>query len=291
MKFVMGLCQMKVGIDKKSNLAKAEAMVREAAARGANVVSLPEIFNCPYANKYFREYAEDRNGETTSILSSLAKELGIYLIGGSIPEIEDGDASKDGDAGAESDAVKEPRVYNTCFVFDRSGSIIARHRKVHLFDVDVENGIRIRESDTITPGEDLTVFDTEYGRFGVAICYDIRFPELFRSLALAGAKMVILPAAFSFATGIAHWDITLRTRALDNQFYLAAVSPARDPESPYLAYGHSCIATPWGEFSAKTDHRESILIGEVDLDYVDQIRKQLPLLVHRKPELYATWLK
>lgn len=273
MKFVMGLCQMKVGIDKKSNLAKAEAMVREAAARGADVVSLPEIFNCPYANKYFREYAEDREGETTTILSDLAKELGIYLIGGSIPEIEEG------------------KVYNTCFVFDRSGSIIARHRKVHLFDVDVENGISIRESDTITPGEDLTLFDTEYGRFGIAICYDIRFPELFRSLALAGAKMVILPAAFSFATGIAHWDITLRTRALDNQFYLAAVSPARDPDSPYLAYGHSCIATPWGEFSAKTDHRESILIGEVDLDYVDQIRNQLPLLAHRKPELYANWSK
>lgn len=291
MKFVMGLCQMKVGIDKKSNLAKAEAMVREAAARGANVVSLPEIFNCPYANKYFREYAEDRNGETTSMLSALAKELGIYLIGGSIPEIEEGGASKEGEAGEVGGAGKEGKVYNTCFVFDREGNVIARHRKVHLFDVDVENGIRIRESDTITPGEDLTVFDTEYGRFGIAICYDIRFPELFRSLALAGAKMVILPAAFSFATGIAHWDITLRTRALDNQFYLAAVSPARDPESPYLAYGHSCIATPWGEFSAKTDHRETILIGEVDLDYVNQIRNQLPLLAHRKPELYARWPK
>ena len=142
------------------------------------------------------------------------------------------------------------------------------------------------ESDTLTPGENTTVIETEYGKIGVAICYDVRFPELSRNMALAGAKLIVLPAAFNLTTGPAHWDLTMRARALDNQVYFAACSPARDMDGVYQAYGNSCIASPWGEFIAHTDETESVIYGDIDFDYVDGIRQQLPLLKHRKKELY-----
>ena len=268
MKFQLALCQMKVGMDKQQNLAAAEAMVREAVKNGAEMAALPEMFNCPYSNKYFREYAESENGETVAFLSALAKELKIYLIGGSIPELDDG------------------KVYNTSFSFDREGNVIGKHRKIHLFDIDVKGGIRFIESETLTPGDRTTIIETEFGKIGIAICYDVRFPELFRKMTLEGVKLVILPGAFNMTTGPAHWELTMRARALDNQIYFAAVSPARDVEGPYQAYGNSCIASPWGEFCGKTDARESIVYAKIDMDYVEDIRNQLPLLKHRKPELY-----
>ncbi len=270
MKYKLGLCQMTVVKDKDENLKKAEAMIIEAARAGADVVSLPEIFNCPYSSKFFREYAEDSRGPTVKLLSSLAKKLSVYLIGGSIPE-------KDSDL-----------IYNTSFIFNRKGEIIGRHRKVHLFDIDLKGGITMKESDTLTAGDEITVVDTEYGKIGVAICYDVRFPELIRNMALAGARLIVLPAAFTLATGNAHWDITMRTRALDNQIYFAAASPARDPVGKfYQAFGHSCIVSPWGEMCAKTDHRESIVHGVIDYGYQDEIRSQLPLLKHMRPRVYA----
>ncbi len=268
MTFQLALCQMKVTMDKKENLARAGSMIREAAAKGADVIALPEMFNCPYSNKYFREYAEKEGGDTFRFLSSLAGELGIYLIGGSIPELEN------------------DKVYNTSYSFDKEGKLIGKHRKLHLFDIDVKGGIRFMESETLTPGETLTILDTEYCRIGVAICYDVRFPELFRKMTLKGVKLVILPGAFNMTTGPAHWDLTMRARALDNQIYFAAVSPARDTEGPYQAYGNSCIANPWGEFCGKTDARESIAYAKIDLDFVEDIRNQLPLLKHRRPALY-----
>ncbi|MEG2199625.1 MAG: carbon-nitrogen hydrolase family protein, partial [Anaerovorax sp.] len=188
--------------------------------------------------------------------------------GGSIPELDN------------------DKVYNTSFIFDKNGHIIGKHRKMHLFDIDVKGGISFKESDTLTAGNEMTVFDTEYGKMGVAICYDVRFPELFRKMTLAGAKLIILPAAFNMTTGPAHWDLSMRARALDNQIYFAAVSPARDVDSSYVAYGNSCIVTPWGEFCAKTDSREGILYGEIDFDYIEQVRGELPLLLHRRPDLY-----
>lgn len=266
--FRLALCQMKVTMEKQQNLEKAGAMIRKAAKDGARVIALPEMFNCPYSNNYFREFSEGEDGPTVSFLSSLARELGIYLVGGSIPELS-------GD-----------QVYNTSYCFDKEGGLIGKHRKVHLFDIDVKGGIRFMESDTLTPGSDMTVIDTEFCKIGVAICYDVRFPELFRKMTLAGAKLMILPGAFNMTTGPAHWDLTMRARALDNQVYFAAVSPARDTEGPYQAYGNSCVTSPWGEFCGKTDSRESIVYSDIDLDYVEEIRNQLPLLKHRKPELY-----
>jgi len=266
--FKIGLCQMMGSMDKNESMAKAAAMVAEAAENGAQVVVLPEMWNTPYSNDYFREYAEAEDGPTVQFMAELAKRNGIYLIGGSISEM-------DGD-----------KVYNTSFSFDRQGNVIGKHRKVHLFDIDVEGGIRFMESDTLTPGEQTTVIETEFCKIGVAICYDVRFPELSRNMALAGAKVIVLPAAFNLTTGPAHWDLTMRARALDNQVYFAACSPARDMEGVYQAYGNSCIASPWGDFIAHTDEKECIVYGDIDLDRVEAVRQQLPLLKHRRRGLY-----
>ena len=266
--FKIGLCQMKGSFDKNESMKTAESFIREAAENGAEVISLPEMWNCPYSNDYFRKYAEKADGKTVSFLSKLAAELGIYLIGGSIPEL-------DGD-----------KVYNTSFSFDRSGNVIGKHRKVHLFDIDVKGGIRFMESDTLTAGKDMTVIDTEYCKIGVAICYDVRFPEWFRKMALAGAKLIILPAAFNLTTGPAHWDLTMRARALDNQVYFAANSPARDEEGPYQACGVTCVADPWGEVVSHADENECIVYADIDLERIESIRQQLPLLKHRREELY-----
>ena len=266
--FKLALCQLKGSFDKEESRQTVRKFVTEAASNGAQVVALPEMWDCPYANEYFREYAEPEDGETVKFMSRLASELGIYLIGGSISEL-------DGD-----------KVYNTSFCFDKEGNIIGKHRKTHLFDIDVKGGIRFMESDTLTAGESSTVIDTEFGKIGVAICYDVRFPELSRRMALDGAKLIVLPAAFNMTTGPAHWDLSMRARALDNQVYFAANSPARDEEGVYVAYGNSCIATPWGEFAAHADEKECIIYADIDFDYVDSIREQLPLLKHRRPELY-----
>ncbi len=266
--FTLALCQMNVGTDKTQNIQKADQMIREAAKGGANIVSLPEIFNCPYSNKHFREFAEDKNGETVNFMHTISRELNLYLVGGSIPEIDD------------------DFIYNTSYIFNPKGEIIGKHRKVHLFDIQVKGGISFQESLTLTAGNSSTVVDTEFGKIGVAICYDVRFPELFRKMTLEGAKLIILPAAFNMTTGPAHWELTMRARALDNQVYFAAASPARDVNSPYVAYGNSCVVSPWGEFCAKTDWKETVLYANIDFDYVNDIRDQLPLLKHRKPECY-----
>lgn len=268
MMFKLALCQLKGSFDKDESMRNAEAHVAEAAANGAQVVSLPEMWNCPYSNDYFCEYAESADGRTAAFMSDLAKRHGIYLIGGSIPEIDDG------------------KVYNTSFSFDREGRMIGRHRKVHLFDIDVKGGIRFMESDTLSAGNDMTVIDTEFCRIGVAICYDVRFPEWFHKMALAGAKLIVLPAAFNMTTGPEHWDLAMRSRAVDSQVYFAANSPARDEDGVYVAYGNSCIADPWGRFTAHADEKECIIYGDIDTDYVDAVRSQLPLLRHMRPELY-----
>jgi omega-amidase len=268
MKFKIALCQMDVTEDKLINLKKAEQMIREAAESKAQMVVLPEMFNCPYTNSFFSAFAEGESGITVQTLSALAKELEIYLIGGTIPE----------KAGAA--------IYNTCFAFDKSGHIIGKHRKVHLFDIDIKGGIRFKESEVLGRGHQITVIDTEYCKVGIGICYDMRFPELIRLMTLKGAQLIVVPGAFNMTTGPAHWELTIRTRALDNQVYFAAASPARNMEASYHAFGHSGIVNPWGEFAGKTDEKESIVYADIDLDYVHAIREQLPLLRHRREDIY-----
>lgn len=266
----VGLCQMSVSDNKKANIEKATTMIEKAAKNGAEIVVLPEMFNTPYDNSYFRPFSESfPGGETINALSKCAREFSIFLVGGSIPEIDE-----------------NANVYNTSFVFDDKGNLIGKHRKMHLFDIDIKDGITFKESETLTRGNNITIMDTKWGKVGIAICYDIRFPELMRIMALQGAKMVFVPAAFNMTTGPAHWDISFRTRALDNQIFLAAVSPARNTESCYVAYGNSMIVDPWGSIVGKLDERENILVKEINLNYVDKVRESLPLLEHRRTDIY-----
>ena len=270
-KLRVALCQMMVVKEsKKENIHKAKNMIYEAADKGAEIISLPEMFNCPYNNKHFREYAETYpNGETLNMLSSAAKEKNVFIIGGSIPELDE-----------------QGRVFNTSFVFDNKGNLIGKHRKVHLFDIDIKNGIRFKESEVLTSGSDITIVDTPWGKVGVAICYDIRFPELIRIMALRGAKIVFIPAAFNMTTGPAHWELLFKSRALDNQIFVAGISPARNDNYSYVAYGNSLITNPWGSIISKLDEKEGILIQDIDLEYIDEIRESLPLLRHRREDLY-----
>jgi len=258
-KYKIALCQMTVTENKEENLMQAGEYVREAARAGAHVACLPEIWNGPYDVKLFGSFAEPQGGPSTTLLSDLACEHEIHIVGGSIPE-------KDG-----------VDVYNTSFVFSPTGEMIAKHRKAHLFDVDIEKGIRFKESDFFAAGNELTVFDTEYGRMGLAICFDLRFPEMFREMAKAGAHIVFLPANFNMTTGPAHWDLLIKSRALDNQIYMAACSSARNLDAPYVSWGHSCVATPWGEFCAAADARPSIIYADIDIDYLCKVRREIPL--------------
>ena len=265
--YKIALCQMMVGPDKEQNMRRAGECIQEAAENGAEVICLPEIWNCPYDVKLFGNYAEPENGPSALFMSSAAKKYGIYLVGGSIPEqAEPALGKKDGS-----------RVYNTSFVFSPSGETIAKHRKVHLFDIDIENGIRFKESDFFSAGESLTVFDTDLGKMGLAICFDVRFPEMFRKMAKAGADIIFLPASFNMTTGPVHWELLIKSRALDNQLYLAANASARNKNASYLSWGHSCVATPWGELSASADEKESIVYAEIDPEYIKKVRREIPV--------------
>ncbi|KAG8450368.1 hypothetical protein GDO86_002860 [Hymenochirus boettgeri] len=222
-------------------------MIKEAAQKGAQIVALPECFNSPYGTKYFPEYAEKIPGESTCMLSDVAKECGIYLIGGSIPEEDSG------------------KLYNTCAVYGPDGRLLVKHRKVHLFDINVPGKIRFQESETLCPGDNLTVFDTPYCKVGVGICYDIRFAEMAQIYAQKGCQLLIYPGAFNMTTGPAHWELLQRARALDNQVYVATASPARDEKATYVAWGHSTIVSPWGDVIAKAGSEEATVFADIGL--------------------------
>lgn len=273
MKLNLGLCQMKVTADKQENLRHAGDLLRQAAAQGANVVMLPEMFNCPYENACFPVYAEPAGGESWQFLSRMAKELNLYLVAGSVPELEDG------------------KIYNTSYIFSPEGKELARHRKVHLFDIDVPGGQRFMESDTLAPGNSVTVVDTPYGRLGVAICFDIRFAELFRVMGDQGAQVILIPAAFNMTTGPIHWSLAFRMRALDQQCFIAGCSPARDTSASYVAYGHSLVCNPWGDILMEMDEKEAVRVVELDLDDLAKYRGQIPILAGRRTDLYETVLK
>jgi len=264
----LAICQIRTELSQAETMEKAHRMVREAAQNGAEIVVLPEMYNCPYTREYFKKYAVLGHSSAVAAMSSWARELGILLVGGSVPETE-------GD-----------KIYNTCFVFDKQGRQIARHRKVHLFDVDLPN-MRFRESSTFTPGEDITVFDTEYGKMGCAVCFDVRFPELFRAMAVQGAKIIFLPAQFNTVTGSAHWEMTLRMRAVDNELFVVGASAARYEGFNYLCWGHSAVADPYGELIAQCDEKEQIVYADINLDRVDEVRGILPTFRRLRRDVYA----
>lgn len=274
---VIALIQSNVTENKEKNIENARRLLEKAAssaaaasASGPAIAVLPEIFNSPYSSKKFPEYAESEGGITWKMLSEAARELGIFIVGGSIPE-----ADEDG------------KIYNTCFIFDAEGHQIGKHRKAHLFDIDIEGGQRFRESETLSPGSSVTVFDTPWGKMGAAICYDIRFPEMFRVMTLEGAKVIFVPGAFNMTTGPAHWELTFRVRALDNQVYTVGAAPARDEKGSYISYANSIICSPWGDVIGRLGTEQEILVRELDMERIEKIRRQLPLLAHRRTDVYG----
>lgn len=269
----IALCQMRVVDDKQINLDKAVDMIEQSADNGAELVVLPEMFNCPYDTNKFGDYAESPDkSPSLKAVSEAAKYHDVYLVAGSIPELFDG------------------KIYNSCFIFNRDGQIVGVHRKMHLFDVDIQ-GMVFKESDSITAGNNVTVVDMDQIKIGVAICYDIRFPELFRLMALKNAGLMVVPGAFNVKTGPAHWKTLVRTRSIDNQVYMAVVSPARNENLSYIAYGHSIVTDPWGKVIAEAGYDEEIIYATIDFSYMDRVREELPVIKNRRTDIYECKLK
>ena len=259
----------------------AASAVREAVAVGAQLVCLPECFNSPYGAQHFPKYAEPVPAASAQLtptehpsmhmLSNLASDLGIYLVGGSIPE-------RDADG----------KIYNTCVAFGPDGAMLARHRKVHLFDIDVPGKIRFFESETLSSPNptELPLFDTPWGRVGLGICYDLRFPELATLMREGGAQLLIFPSAFNMVTGPLHWELLARARAVDNQLFVALPSPARDVDAGYVAWGHSLLVDPWGKIVADAGEGPTSVHVEVDLAEVLEPRQAIPVFDQRRRDLY-----
>lgn len=269
----IALLQIPVTTNKAENMQTAAVYVARAKEQGASIAVLPEMFFCPYSNQYFTQFSEQRGEESYLAMSNMAKDNALTLVAGSMPE-------REGD-----------KLYNTCFVFDGDGRQIARHRKVHLFDIDVKGGQRFFESHTFTPGQDITTFTVDGHTFGVCICFDIRFPEMFRSTTLAGAKAIFVPASFNMTTGPMHWELSFRMRAVDNQVFVLGAAPARDETGSYVSYANSIACSPWGAVVARAGAAPELLMVDIDLDEVASVREQLPLLSARKTDLYAAWEK
>lgn len=268
-KIKIAAIQMSTVADKMENVRTVKTYLEKIKDENPDFVILPEMFCCPYQTENFPIYAEKEGGPVWQQLSGYAKQYGIYLVGGSMPE---------------KDA--EGNVYNTSYIFDREGKQIGKHRKVHLFDIDVKGGQTFKESDTLTAGDSDTVFDTEFGKIGVMLCFDIRFPELSRMMVNDGVKVIFVPAAFNMTTGPAHWELSFRTRALDNQIYMVGCAPARDVSAGYISWGHSIVTDPWGRVTGMLDENEGILLAELDMDYEEQVREELPLLKSRRKDIY-----
>jgi len=263
------LCQISVSSNKIENLSHAREIVDKASQRGARLIVLPEIFNAPYSPQGMAENAEIFPGPSTELLSELACHNKVILVGGSIPE-------KDTDG----------KIYNTSYIFGQQGELIGKHRKIHLFDIDLPDQISFKESQVLSAGESLQIIRHQDFVFAVIICYDIRFPELARLAALEGAKLLIVPAAFNTTTGPAHWDLLMRSRAVDNQLFVMACSPARNTEASYHAWGHSLVVDPWGKVISEGGIGEEIVEGELDFSIVDKVRRELPVLQHRRTDIY-----
>ena len=264
------LCQYEIGADWDENMAAVEDLLGKSSGAGADMAILPEMFMMPYDMNLIPEWAEPvPDGRTCLALGRLAQKYGLALVGGSIPEkAEDG------------------RYFNTSTVWNASGEMIARHRKMHLFDVDLPGGVSVKESSVLSPGGQVTVCEVAGLKLGVAICYDVRFPELFRLMALRGVDFVALPGAFNNVSGPAHWELLLRNRAVENTFYVAGVSGISPKGSNYDAWGHSMVTGPFGEIVVDMGRSRGFAIAELDPDRIADIRSRLPVLSQRRTEIY-----
>jgi predicted amidohydrolase len=255
---------------KADNLEKAEKLVARAAATGADLVVLPEKWNAWGSADVIRAAAEPvESGETFEAMSGWARQLGITLVGGSVTESRQG----------------REKLSNTCAVFDPDGELVALYRKIHLFDVEVGGQI-YRESENEEPGDEVVLCDGEGWRLGLTVCYDLRFPELYRILALEGAELVTLPAAFTLFTGKDHWELLVRARAVENQVYVAAANQWGTHSPGKASFGRSMIVDPWGIPLAIATDEDTVIAGELDRTRLLRVRQDLPSLANRQPSAY-----
>lgn len=266
----VAVVQMNSRDDKAANLTKAERLLAEAAARRAELAVLPELWTYLGPRDRHPQVAEAIPGPTSDLLAGIARRHRLWLVGGSYLERVSGEA----------------RFFNTCLALNPDGEIVARYRKLHLFDVDV-GGYSYRESASMAPGEEVVVADLGSVRVGLTICYDLRFPELFRRLAVVGAQLITVPSAFTRETGKDHWEVLLRARAIENQVFVLAAAQVGNHPPGQACYGNALIADPWGVVVARAGYQECVVTAELDLDYQEQVRKELPSLVHRRTDLFA----
>ena len=271
-KFIAAAIQFGAGEDRDANLAIAERLVAEAAGRGAALVVLPEMFNRWGRFETMAAHAETIPGPTSAAASEWARRLNIILVAGSIAEKSpDADQMRRGG-----------KAFNTSLIFGPDGKLLARYRKRHLFDVELSGQPAIRESDWILPGDDVSVVSTSVGNVGQAICYDLRFPELFCQLADRNVEIIVVPSAFLQTTGAAHWDVLLRARAIENQAFVIASNQTGSAGTAPPTYGHSQLIDPWGRVLASCeDENASIVMAEIDMESLLAVRVQLPSLRHR----------
>jgi predicted amidohydrolase len=258
--------QMHSGSDLGANLAQAAALVRHAAAQGAGLIVLPEVFA-------WRGLRADEDGIPSAIpglvsdaLCRLAAELRVVLVGGSFLERSD----------------QEGKSFNTSLLIDASGTIRGIYRKMHLFDVDLPGQVTVRESDARIPGGEPVTVTTDLGVIGMSICYDLRFPELYRHLAQAGATIITIPSAFTAFTGAAHWETLLRARAIENQVYVIAPNQTGTSPHGFADYGNSMIVDPWGTIVARAADGEEVILAEIDGDRLTRVRREMPCLGHAR---------
>ncbi len=264
----VALCQMNSGDDVEANRKQAGELLEQAAEGGADLAALPEVWTYMGSARRHREVAEPVPGPTSDWLAEAARRRSMWVLGGSILE-------------AEGDGL----VFNTSLLFDRAGELVARYRKIHLFDVDLPGQPPIRESASYSAGGEVVTAETEFGRAGMSICYDVRFPELYRALVSRGAEILFVPSAFTFETGKDHWDVLMRARAIENQaFVLApAQSGAWGPtEQNRRSFGNSLAVDPWGRVLARAPDGVGVTFADLDLEEIGRVRARLPALRHRR---------
>ena len=263
--------QMNSQDDKEGNLARAERLIEEAARKGAEVVVLPEMFNFLGPDEQQLSNAEGIPGPTIQRMIAQSTQHGIYLLCGSILEKTD----------------EDNKVFNTSVLLSPHGDVIATYRKLHLFDVEIGGGPIYRESAIVKPGSEIVTAETTLAKFGLSICYDLRFPELYRRLGIMGAQVVFIPAAFTLYTGKDHWEPLLRARAIENQIYVIASAQIGSHPPDKQCYGKSMIVDPWGIVTAQASDKEMIIYSDLDLTYQEKVRTEMPSLAHRREDVFA----
>jgi len=264
----VALCQTNSADDVAANEAAVFALLEEAAAGGADLAALPEVWPCQGSAPQVRAAAEPVPGPRTDRLCEVARRHRMWVHGGSVLEISD-----------------RQRIFNTSVLIDRDGELVATYRKIHLFDADPPGAVPSRESFLFAAGDQVVSADTEFGRAGLSICYDVRFPELYRRLAVAGAVLLFVPAAFRYETGVDHWDVLLRARAIEDQAFVIAAAQWGTwgpPDRERRTYGNSLVVDPWGRVIARAEDGVGVTFAELDLDEVRRVRQMLPALRHRR---------